>query len=237
MQSAGRHAFGDGRDGNDDDMSRCQNHKMKSAYEVLEKGAPEFKAAVEAVAALFVSVSNSANVNAMLQACQDVNEVSTAALYVYNETRWEGRVRLLECALKLRKSLPCLKDFATMQKIGQQCADFLEDAFFQRLAIYRKHLKVVDNVSRLFQHQRFPAGHLVLLAYLELANSFVPSVDLAAEPQFETNFRRAVHKAICDCLVVPITMRVRTGDSACHVQSQFWLVAENVDGLAPQSSS
>lgn len=135
---------------------------------MLEKGAPQFKVAVDTLAALFVSVSNSANVNAMLRAYQDVNEVS-AALYVYNDTRWEGRVRLLECALKLKKSLPSLKLYAASQKIDQNCSDFLEDSFFQRLSVYHQHLKMVDNVSRLFQTQRFPAGHLVLLAYLELS--------------------------------------------------------------------
>ena len=36
---------------------------------------------------------------------------------------------------------------------------------------------------------------------------FLPSPDLAAEPQFETNFRASVHKAISDCLVAPITTR------------------------------
>ncbi len=30
VQSAGKRAFGDGVAGNDDDMSRCQNYKMKS---------------------------------------------------------------------------------------------------------------------------------------------------------------------------------------------------------------
>jgi hypothetical protein len=173
---------------------------MKSAYEVLEKDAPEFKAAIEAVAALFVSVSNSANVNAMLRAYQDVNEVSSAAFYVYNDTRWEGHVCMLEGAVKLKHSLPCLKEFARTQKRA-------ELAFFVRLGIYHKHLVVVDNVSRLFQTQRFPAGHLVLLAYLELANMFQPSADLAAEPLFETDFRKAVHQAVCDCLVAPITTR------------------------------
>jgi hypothetical protein len=83
----------------------------------------------------------------------------------------------------------------------------LEPAFFVRLAVYCKHLKVVDTVSRLFQTQRFPAGHLVLLAYLELEKMFLPSADLAAEPQFETDFREAVHKAVSDSLVAPITTR------------------------------
>ncbi len=207
VQSAGKQAFGDGLEGTDDDMNRCQNHMMKGAYEVLEKAAPEFKAAIDATAALFVSVSNSANVNKMLRAYQDVNEISTAALYVYNDTRWEGRLRLLECALKLRMSLPCLKEYATQQAIGQGCPDFLEDAFFQRLAVYHKHLKVVDNVSRLFQTQRFPTGHLVLLAYNELAKSFQQLPDLAAEPPMETRFRSALHAAIRDGLVAPITTR------------------------------
>jgi hypothetical protein len=67
---------------------------------------------------------------------------------------------------------------------------------------------VVNDVSRLFQTQCFRAGHLVLLAYRELANVFLPSADLAAEPQFETDFRKAVHKAVVDCLVAPITTRV-----------------------------
>jgi hypothetical protein len=105
----------------------------------------------------------------MLKAFQFVNEVSSAALYVYSETRWEGRVGLIECALKLRKSLPCLEEYAAAQKIGAACSDFLDEPFFERLMVYHKHLKVVHNVSRLFQSHRFPAGHLVLLAYHELA--------------------------------------------------------------------
>lgn len=122
VQSAGRRAFGVGLDGTDDDMNRCQNHMMKGAYEVLEKAVPEFKAAIDATVALFVSVSNSANVNEMLRASQHVNETSTAALYVYNDTRWEGRLRLLECALRLRASLPCLKEYATRQpRLSGRC--------------------------------------------------------------------------------------------------------------------
>jgi hypothetical protein len=94
-----------------------KSHKLKGAYEVLETHAPEFKRAIEALAALFVSVSNSANVNKSLSAFQDINEVSSVALYVYNDTRWEGRVRLLECAVKLKHSLPFLKEYAAMQKV------------------------------------------------------------------------------------------------------------------------
>jgi hypothetical protein len=207
VQSAGKWAFGDGADGVDDDMNRCQNHKMKSAYESLEKGAPDFKVALDAVAELFVAVSNSANVNNMLKAYQDVNEISSVAMYIYSDTRWEGRVQVLECALKLRKSLPCLKAFAASQKIGGDCPDFLDEPFFQRLAVYHKHLKVVHEVSRLFQTHRFPAGHLVLLAYHALAQTFLPSPNLAAEAQVETAFREAVRMAIRDCLVAPLTSR------------------------------
>ena len=116
-------------------------------------------------------------------------------------------MRLLECALKLRKSLPCLGAYAKSQKIGDNYPGFLTEPFFERLSVYHKHLAVVDNVSRLFQTQRFPAGHLVLLSYIELSKMFLPSPYLAAEPQFETNFRASVHKAISDCLVAPITTR------------------------------
>ena len=206
VQSAGRHLLGDGSDDEGvDDMSRCQNHKMKSAYEALERGAPQFKVAIGALAELFTSVSYSANVNAMLKAFQHVNEVSSAALYVYSETRWEGRVGVLECALKLRKSLPCLKEYAAAQKIGTACPDFLDEPFFERLVVYHKHLSVVHNVSRLFQTHRFPAGHLVLLAYHELARMFAPTTDLDAEPHFETTFRDAVRHCVQDCLVSPLT--------------------------------
>lgn len=208
VQSAGRYVFGNGSNGEDDDMSRCQNHKMKSAYELLERSAPQFKQVIDALADLFVSVSNSANVSATLKVFQHVNEVSSAALYIYSETRWEGRVALLECALKLRKSLPCLKEYALSQKIGATCADFLEEPFFQRLALYHKHLNVVHNVSRLFQSHRFPAGHLVLLAYHELSRMFLPPTDAGAEAQVESTFREAVRVSIQDCLVSPLTMRV-----------------------------
>ncbi len=209
VQSAGRHLLGDGSDDEGEkDMSRCQNHKMKSAYEALERGAPQFKLAIDALAELFTSVSHSANVSSMLKAFQFVNDVSSAALYVYSETRWEGRVGVLECALKLRKSLPCLKEYAAAQKIGAACPDFLNEPFFERLVVYQEHLKVVHNASRLFQTHRFPTGHLVLLAYCELARMFAPSTDLDAEAHFETAFRDAILLSIQDCLVSPLTSSV-----------------------------
>lgn len=144
----------------------------------------------------------------MLQAYQDVNEITSVSLYIYSDTRWEGRVSLLECALKLRKSLPCLKPFAVKQQIGLNIPDFLEEPFFVRLAMYHKHLKAVHEVARMFQTHRFPAGHLVLLAYHETAKAFAPSPDLAAEAPVETAFRGAIHAAVKEFLVSPITSRV-----------------------------
>jgi hypothetical protein len=141
-------------------------------------------------------------VNESLQAFQDVNDLSSAALYVYNETRWEGRVRLLECALKLRKSLPALKDFAEGHAIGTNCDAFLSERFFEQLVVYHKYLNMVDDVSKLFQTQQFPTGHLVVLAYLALADALLPSPDLAPS---EIEFRAAVRKAVCETLLAPIT--------------------------------
>jgi hypothetical protein len=200
VQKAGKLAYGAAEEGGD--MFGCQNHKLKGAYEVLERESPAFKAAIEAVAALFVAVSNAANVSESLRAFQNVNDLSSAALYVYNETRWEGRVRLLECALKLRQSLPSLKGFADGHAIGTTCDGFLSERFFDQLVVYHKYLDMVDDVSKLFQTQVFPTGHLVLLSYLALADSLLPSPDLAP---FEKDFRAAVRKAVCETLVVPIT--------------------------------
>jgi hypothetical protein len=127
------------------------------------------------------------------------------SLYIYSDTRWEGRVQVLECALKLQKSLPCLKPFAASQKIGTGCPDFLDEPFFKQLAVYHKHLKVMHDVSRLFQTHRFPAGHLALLSYHALCKSLSQSANLAAESRIETGFREAVRVAIQDSLVSPLS--------------------------------
>jgi hypothetical protein len=202
VQKAGSLTYGSAEDGGD--MSTCQNHKLKAAYEALERESPVFKASIDALASLFVAVSNSANVNESLRAFQDANDLSTAALYVYNDTRWEGRVKLLECAWKLRKSLPVLKGFADAHSIGQDCAGFLTEPFFEQVAMYHKYLAIVDDVSNLFQTQQFPTGHLVMLAYVELENLLLPSEDLAPS---ESEFRKAVRAAVREKLVAPITSR------------------------------
>ncbi len=168
---------------------------------------PQFKVAIDALAALFVAVSYSANVNTTLQAYQDVNEISSVALYIYSETRWEGRVQLLECALKLRKSLPCLKLFAASQKIGTDCPEFLEELFFVRLAMYQQASQCSAGSVAHVSDAPLSGRSLVLLAYHETAKSFAPSLDLAAEAPVETTFREAIHAVIKEYLVAPLSCR------------------------------
>jgi hypothetical protein len=57
-----------------------------------------------------------------------------------------------------------------------------------------------------FRHSAFLLGTWYSCR-IELSKVFLPSPDLAAEPQFETNFRASVHQAISYCLVAPITTR------------------------------
>lgn len=206
VQSAGRGLWA-GEDNTDaSDMSRCQNHKLKGAYELLERKDPALKIVVDSLAAFFISVSNSANVSTMLKSYQRMEELVTSTLYVYNETRWEGRVKLLDCALKLKDSLPELKPFAAAHKIGADCGDFLEESFFVRVRTYLEHLDVVNSVSKLFQTQKFPTGHLVVLCYAELYNHFAVNENDMDRP-FEQVFKRALHSTILEMLVEPVSSK------------------------------
>jgi hypothetical protein len=208
VQKAGKIMYGDGlgegdadeSDG-DFDMNRCQNHKLKSAYEALERGDDTFKQHVNSLAALFVSVSNSSNVSQTLQQYQHLNDICDVAMYIYNATRWEGRVKLLECALKLRKSLEFLKPYAGAHAIGKSIPDFLSDSIFQRVSGYHELLAKVDTVSRLFQSKKFPSGHLVPLVYSKL---FDQLEDGALDAAHLCAFRTALRSAVKTHLVDPI---------------------------------
>lgn len=200
VQKAGKLLWGD--KGDDDDMSRCQNHRLKSMYEMVEQLDKAFAADLHGLCSLFVAVSNGFNANQVLKAYQHAHALSSAALYVYNETRWEGRCKILECALKLRDSLPVLKDFAAAQKLVVP-HDFLQPAYFIRLDVYHRHLARVNVVSKLFQTQSYPTGHLVVVTYAELSKHFA-AVEGIVEYGFETAFKGALHTAIEEILVKPL---------------------------------
>jgi hypothetical protein len=143
----------------EDGTNRCQSHKLKALYEEIERKDAEFALHISHLAKLFVSVSNSSNVNTALRAHQWVHDLADSALYLYNDTRWEGRVLMLQCALKMRESLPQLIGYAKMQQIGIDIPDFLEPSYFDRVQVYMECLSIVNSVSLLFQTRKFPAGH------------------------------------------------------------------------------
>jgi len=125
VQKGGKLLFGGiNEDDEDADMNGCQQHKLKSLYESVERRCAPFRADIEQLGKLFVSVSNSANVNNYLRSVQWVGELSDIALALPNDTRWEGHDLMLKCALRLCESLVSLREFASSNDIGSEVIDF-----------------------------------------------------------------------------------------------------------------
>lgn len=91
VQAAGRFLYGD--DENGDDIEHCQNHLLKGVYEMVEKSFGRLQNDLAALTDLFVGVSASGNVSQILKSYRYLHEISTTALYIGNETRWEGSMR------------------------------------------------------------------------------------------------------------------------------------------------
>jgi hypothetical protein len=171
------------------DKARCLNHVGKGWFEVLMATCASFRNDIQTLAQVYVAVTGSSSVSADLQAFQWLHRLTSISLSLFNETRWEGHVLTLKNAVELEESLPSLKPFVSTLAIVNEPVDFLDPSYFLRLRLYIKYLDMANSVSKLFQQQAFPTGHLAIAANLWLLKQY-DGVDAAAVPPFEIDFAR-----------------------------------------------
>jgi hypothetical protein len=144
-------------------------------------------------------------------------------------------VLMLQCALKMRESLPQLIGYAKMQQIGIDIPDFLEPSYFDRVQVYMECLSIVNSVSLLFQTRKFPAGHLVVFVYRQLVAQFALLVtDHHQLPRFHQTFKKVLYEGVNEILIEPVmstaTMFIRSGvlhPSVCYyLQKEEYVPAD-----------
>ena len=202
VQAAGRAIFREDEDEDyPEDMLSCQNHGLKGCCEDIENRCKGFCLDMVALAELFRAVQKSGPALMLLRAHQYIHEVVSVALVVQNDTRWEGRVLMLESAIRQEQSLPSLQDFARQVTACEKVSDFLDPSFFRRLKIYKEELERLNSASLLFQNKHFPTGHLVILAYECILEELKEGLGELSQVQRE--LRDAISESIRERLYLP----------------------------------
>lgn len=199
VQKGGSFLYGES--GDSGDMERCQNHNIKSTYELIESKCERLKRDLQCLGELFVAATAKGNVMQIIRSYRYHHEIASVAFKLPNDTRWEGRVLMIQSALKQEKELPVLLDFAKTLDSCRQHEDFLTPPFFDRLRVYADMLGRLNRVSLLFQSKAFPTGHLVTIAYKQLAKEFAPVAADDDLPRWHCDLKRAMYASITEKLI------------------------------------
>lgn len=172
VQSGGKYLFGE------NDMHRCHNHILKKVVEVGESTSVFFKQDFKATVLFCQHVSGNWALLNYIHFFRRINDLSELVIVLQNDTRWEGRYKVLSRMLELKDELKQafgqaeqLLPFVSQQRVHVD--DFLEDSFFSRLLDYKMLFGHVNDVSRLYQTKRFPSGCLVPLCCKYLKRCFI----------------------------------------------------------------
>ena len=185
-----------------EDFERCQNHRLKKVYEMGEKGSGQYLRDFECVAQLCQYIAQNGNVSDVLRVFQHTHELSLLVVVIYNATRWEGRFLTVKRFYEIRESLLSLEQLSLVSTLREKVPDFLRGAFFDRLKSYLRFLAEMNDVSLLFQSQKFPTGCLVPLCVFHLQNLF-QSVDFY-NPKHLSDFKLSFLNAIKEVFVATI---------------------------------
>lgn len=153
------------------DMERCQNHRLKKVYEVGEATSDAYKKDFEAIAALASHLAVEGNVRSMLTIHQVTHGLAECSMVLFNDTRWNGRYRVVERALELKGELmDVFENLPKVAELRRNNPDFLKKEYFLRMSDYLTFLELMNQMSELFQTQEYPTGCLVALCLHHLHN-------------------------------------------------------------------
>ncbi len=180
-----------------EDFERCQNHRLKKIYEEGEKESGQYLKDFNCIAELCQFVGGNGNAADVLRVFQHTHTLSELSVVMFNATRWEGRFLTVKRFYELRESLVALEQLPLVVELRGNVPDFLKGPFFGRLKHYLFFLTEMNDVSLLYQSQKFPTGCLVPLSVHYLQKLFQPQID-AVVPKylfdFKSSFLRAVEK-------------------------------------------
>lgn len=190
----------------DEDVMRCQQHLLKKVYEVGEANSGEFCHDFLAFSKLASEAALTGNMREELSRYQRLNELTHLRTVLHNATRWESRFVVVQRAVELRDSLlSALGESPLVQDIrANDCADFLFITFFERMQAYLGLLAEMNEISELWQTQRFPTGLFVPLCVARMCELFAPTCVHNQEPGYLHNFKTAFRDALKAHMFQPV---------------------------------
>lgn len=204
VQSSGKYLFGE------NDMHRCHNHILKKVVEVGESTSTYFKQDFKATVSFCQHVSGNWALLNYIHYFRRMNDLSELVIVLQNDTRWEGRFKVLCRMLELKDELKQAfgqteqpLPFVVQQR--EHVDDFLEDPFFDRLSAYKTLFGHINDVSRLYQTKRFPTGCLVPLCCYYLKRCFI--VNAEQDTPYCADLKRSLGNAVEIHLCEPVLKR------------------------------
>ncbi len=187
----------------EEDTMKCQNHKLKKIYEEVESNCQIYKNDFTVITEVVTFIAANGNIRRELSSYQRINDLADLALFLFNETRWESRFKVVKRFVELKKSIvEIFTNKQLLSKWRETVEDFLEDQFFQRIAEYLTFLEEMNRVSLFYQTQRFPTGCFVPLLILHLMKISKPNFQMDAP--YLHNFKSTLHSAVKKYMFEPI---------------------------------
>ena len=187
----------------EEETTKCQNHKLKKVYEEVESKCSTYKKDFTVITKVATFIAANGNIRRELSSHQRIDELSELSLFLYNETRWESRYKVVKRFEELKESI--VEIFNKIDQLGEMkqiVDDFLEDSFFSRLSSYLCFLREMNQISLFYQTQRFPTGCFVPLIILHLMNISTPNK--AMDPPFLFSFKETLQSAVKYYMFEPI---------------------------------
>jgi len=188
----------------EEDTTKCQNHKLKKVYEVVETKTNFYKLDFLLITEVASYFAANVNIQRELSSHQRINELAELSLFLYNDTRWESRYQVLKRFLELKESIVEIfrKKGILLEEWREKVSDFLDDAFFERCRKYLVFLKEMNRVSLFYQTQKFPTGCFVPLMILYLMDLSKPNKQMDAP--YLLDFKNCLYSAIKEYMYKPI---------------------------------
>jgi hypothetical protein len=188
----------------EENMQKCQNHALLWVFNIARHLSAMFNSDLTVLEEMCSFVAGNGNVSTVLRRYQHTNSIASLAVLTGCDTRWEATKLQVGRVLQLIASLPILLEIDTIRALKAKVGDFLLPTYFEQLQNYYKLLCIANDVSLLYQTQRFPTGCLVPVAIQFLVNSFTKT---GMEGVYLAEYMDAFLNGLTQRMVQPIIQR------------------------------
>ena len=223
------------------DSEHCIPHLVKSTLDDLTERKPKFAGSyyeqmakdLSSLTQLLMLFNNKPG-NMVLLKEKLPGDLKHLGLVFPNDTRWEGRLRMLQRALRLKVGInACFEGINAKAEVRTTCGgdtDFLERSYWVRLGAYTKCYQRFNVFSQLMQSDTITKS-AVLAQFKVLENALKQDTDSVILKNAQQKFSAALKTRFGDIVsTVNNTTKAALLDPRNYPQITEWLQNEVIDG-------